>query len=182
MLTSSSAYMAGGPQGPVKFDPLRHDMAPRPMLAPTPMAPFLTDGRTITHSARSNTGLGRLSGMLRISISTSPACRSRPCSFSWPCTRKGRSNNERVKAKNFFMNASLSTILLYQFESEIRTGRAFNGCSGSAIHLMSVGVKKRPYISNTEGRRFLSVQNRVAELAQVELHQVETVFLEILCR
>src|SRR5205809_1133687 len=73
MLTSSSAYMAGGPQGPVKFEPLRHDMAPRPMLAPIPIAPFLTEGRTITRSARSRIGLGRLSGMFRISISTSPA-------------------------------------------------------------------------------------------------------------
>src|SRR5205809_1933456 len=73
ILTSSSAYMAGGPQGPVKFEPLRHDIAPRPMLAPIPIAPFLTEGRTITHSARSRIGLGRLSGMFRISISTSPA-------------------------------------------------------------------------------------------------------------
>src|SRR5215472_3688176 len=61
MLTPSSAYMAGGPQAPVKFDPLLHDMAPRPMLAPIPNAAFFTEGNTTTHSARSSHYLGMFS-------------------------------------------------------------------------------------------------------------------------
>src|SRR5215472_4017708 len=82
MLTPSRAYMAGGPQGPVKCSPLRQDMAPRPILAPTPNAAFLTEGSTMTHSERSSQYLGRLSGMLRISIRTSPECFNLFCSFS----------------------------------------------------------------------------------------------------
>src|SRR5215469_16337572 len=82
MLPPSRAYMAGGPHGPVKVSPLLQDMAPRPMLAPTPNASFLTEGNTITHSARSNQYLGMFSGTFRISIKTSPECFNRFCSLS----------------------------------------------------------------------------------------------------
>src|ERR671936_222289 len=45
------------------------------------MANFLVEGITTTHSARSRSGLGRASGMPRISFSTSPESCRRSCSL-----------------------------------------------------------------------------------------------------
>src|SRR5215467_7712603 len=103
MLPPSRAYMAGGPQGPVKFDPLLHDMAPRPMLAPTPNAAFLTEGSTMTHSARSSQYLGMFSGTFSISIKTSPECFSRFCSRSCAGAKTDSSVTAAMKATPFLM-------------------------------------------------------------------------------
>src|SRR5260370_35214060 len=61
-LAPSQAYNAGGPHGPVKFEPPRQVMAPRPQLSPHPNARFLPDGMTMTHSAQSSQYLGIITG------------------------------------------------------------------------------------------------------------------------
>src|SRR5215467_13786745 len=113
MLPPSRAYMAGGPQGPVKFPPLRQDMAPRPMLAPTPNASFLTEGNTITHSARSSQYLGMFSGTFRISIKTSPECFNRFCSRSCAQAVTDNSADTATTARIFRMTP------LHQFLSSL---------------------------------------------------------------
>src|ERR1700682_2970788 len=73
--------MAGAPQAPLNFDPLRQTIAPRPQLAPTPKASFRTEGITMTHSAFSRSSWGMLSGMLITSCMTTPQVSRRSCSL-----------------------------------------------------------------------------------------------------
>src|SRR5258708_30445461 len=79
------------------------------------MANFFTEGITITHSDLSRTDLGRLSGMFRISWSTSPACFRR--SFSWFCAcRVAHVNTAASRIEIFFIFFLAS--FLYHFGKE----------------------------------------------------------------
>src|ERR1041385_6487720 len=68
-----------------------------------PTASFFTEGITITHSDLSSTDLGMLSGMFRISIKTSPACRRRSASCCWACDIMENKSPTNVTAKIFFI-------------------------------------------------------------------------------
>ena len=68
------------------------------------MASFFTEGRTMTHSARSSKSFGMSSGMLRISFRTTPASFTRSISFSFAAaSASGTQTDARKNAISFFM-------------------------------------------------------------------------------
>src|SRR5262249_46562212 len=98
MLAPSRANMAGALQGPVQCCPVRQVIAPRPKLPPIPMANFLTEGITITHSALSSRSFGRLSGMFRISLRTAPHSCRRFCSLLSSAPKAGRARTVAISS------------------------------------------------------------------------------------
>src|SRR5205823_457779 len=71
-----------------------------------PTASFFTEGITITHSARSSTDLGILSGISRISLRTVPASCKRSRSFS--CAQARAQASRGITAtENLFIKSPL---------------------------------------------------------------------------
>src|SRR5688572_11992754 len=67
-----------------------------------PMATFVTDGTTMTHSALFNRSSGMESGRFRISSMTRPAFSRRPCSLFWAkrLTAVSMKQSARLKKRN----------------------------------------------------------------------------------